>query len=99
MGGLWVACGWPVGEDSRCYLPQVLRKEGTLDLVLVCPSAIQKHLNQNSTNGMLLVAYLFTARLFGWFDVFQACNSSLERAADWLFNHVDDLDTAAAKVE
>ncbi|EFJ49271.1 hypothetical protein VOLCADRAFT_90020 [Volvox carteri f. nagariensis] len=28
----------------------------------------------------------------------QACNGSLERAADWLFNHMDDLDAAVAKV-
>ncbi|KAG2435345.1 hypothetical protein HXX76_007418 [Chlamydomonas incerta] len=28
----------------------------------------------------------------------QACSGSLERAADWLFNHMDDLDAAVAKV-
>ncbi len=28
----------------------------------------------------------------------QACAGSLERAADWLFNHMDDLDGAVAKV-
>ncbi|KAG2446804.1 hypothetical protein HYH02_008364 [Chlamydomonas schloesseri] len=28
----------------------------------------------------------------------QACSGSLERAADWLFNHMDDLDGAVAKV-
>ncbi|GLI59780.1 hypothetical protein VaNZ11_001743 [Volvox africanus] len=27
-----------------------------------------------------------------------ACNGSLERAADWLFNHMDDLDTAVTRV-
>ncbi|KAG2483306.1 hypothetical protein HYH03_017809 [Edaphochlamys debaryana] len=28
----------------------------------------------------------------------QACSGSLERAADWLFNHMDDLDAAVAQV-
>ncbi|GFR49487.1 hypothetical protein Agub_g11426 [Astrephomene gubernaculifera] len=28
----------------------------------------------------------------------QACSGSLERAADWLFNHMDDLEGAVAKV-
>ncbi len=28
----------------------------------------------------------------------QACHGSLERAADWLFSHADDLDSAVAAV-
>ena len=28
----------------------------------------------------------------------QACHGSLERAADWLFSHADDLDSAVASV-
>ena len=28
----------------------------------------------------------------------QACHASLERAADWLFSHADDLDSAVAAV-
>ena len=28
-----------------------------------------------------------------------ACNGSLERAADWLFSHMDDLDAAVAAVK
>ncbi len=28
----------------------------------------------------------------------QACSGSLDRAADWLFSHADDLDTAVASV-
>ena len=28
----------------------------------------------------------------------QACHGSLERSADWLFSHADDLDSAVASV-
>jgi len=28
----------------------------------------------------------------------QACSGSVERAADWLFSHADDLDAAVASV-
>lgn len=35
---------------------------------------------------------------FGVLNGVQACHGSLERSADWLFSHADDLDSAVASV-
>ena len=50
-----------------------------------------------SCSGPLELPYVLISH-FEWQVGVQACHGSLERSADWLFSHTDDLDAAVASV-